>query len=90
MSRRGVEIASFTLPSRRDRPRAAPGHGRGIDRQGGDRGAGGHGRHVPPLKITQAALDLDDPNYPFTWLPAEDHAKEASELAERGPEAFPD
>jgi hypothetical protein len=43
-----------------------------------------HGRCV------QTSLDLDDPNYPFTWLPAEDHAKEASELAERCPEAFPD
>ena len=45
---------------------------------------------VHPLKITQAALDLDDPNYPFTWLPPEDPHGHASELAERGPEAFPD
>ena len=89
MSRRGVEIASFTLHPA-GIPRAAPGHGGGVDRQGGDRGAGGHGRHVPPAQVTQAAMDLDDPNYPFTWLPSEDHAKEASELAERGPEAFPD
>ena len=35
-------------PPGRDSPRPAPGHGRGVDRQGGDRGAGGHGRHVPP------------------------------------------
>jgi hypothetical protein len=35
-------------------------------------------------------MDLDDDRYPFSWLPAEDQAKEASELAERGPEAFPD
>jgi hypothetical protein len=38
-------------------------------------------------------MDLDDANYPYTWLPpedAEEHAREASELAERGPEAFPD
>ena len=27
--------------------RTAPGHGRGVDRQGGDRGAGGDGRHLP-------------------------------------------
>jgi hypothetical protein len=47
-------------------------------------GAGQHGRFV------QTSLDLDDPNYPFTWLPAEDHAKEASELGERGRGAFPD
>ena len=43
-----------------------------------------------PLKITQAAMDLDDPNYPLTWLPPEDPHGHASELAERGPEAFPD
>ena len=43
-----------------------------------------------PLKITQAAMDLDDPNYPFTWLSPDDPHEHASELAERGPEAFPD
>ena len=43
-----------------------------------------------PLKITRAAMDLDDPNYPLTWLPPEDPHGHASELAERGPEAFPD
>jgi hypothetical protein len=43
-----------------------------------------------PLYVTKAAMDLDDPKYPYSWLPAEDHAREASELAERGPEAFPD
>jgi hypothetical protein len=35
-------------------------------------------------------MDFDDPNYPYSWLLADDHATEASELAERGPEAFPD
>ena len=34
--------------------------------------------------------DLEDGGYPYTWLPSEDHEREASELAERGPEAFPD
>ena len=34
--------------------RAAPGHGGGLDRQGGDRGAGGHGRHVPPAQDHEA------------------------------------
>ena len=32
---------------------------------------------------------LDD-RYPDAWLPSDDHAQEASELAARGPEAFPD
>ena len=43
-----------------------------------------------PLKLTKAAMELDDDRYPYSWLPPDDHAKEASELAERGPEAFPD
>jgi hypothetical protein len=43
-----------------------------------------------PLELTKQALELDDDRYPYSWLPADDHAKEASELAERGPEAFPD
>ena len=47
MSRRGVGISSFTLHPAGHPARTASGHGRGVDRQGGDRGAGGHGRHVP-------------------------------------------
>ncbi len=43
-----------------------------------------------PLHVTQAAMDLDDANYPFTWLPPEDAEQHARELSERGPEAFPD
>jgi hypothetical protein len=39
---------------------------------------------------TKAALDLDDDRYPYSWLPPDDAHVEASELAERGPEAFPD
>ena len=46
MSRRGVEIASFT-PSGGHPAWTAPGHGRGVHRQGVDRGAGRHGRCVP-------------------------------------------
>jgi hypothetical protein len=43
-----------------------------------------------PLSLTKAALDLDDDRYPYSWLPPDDAHAEASELAERGPEAFPD
>jgi hypothetical protein len=43
-----------------------------------------------PLSLTKAAMDLDDDSYPYTWLPPEDPDAHASELAERGPEAFPD
>jgi hypothetical protein len=35
-------------------------------------------------------MDLDDADYPFTWIPSEDHHAHVAELTERGPEAFPD
>ena len=28
-----------------------------------------------PLHVTQAAMELDDGRYPYSWLPAEDHAR---------------
>ncbi len=43
-----------------------------------------------PLRITKQAAGLDDPRYPYSWLPAPDAPSEAQALAERGPEAFPD
>ncbi|HEX7473834.1 MAG TPA: hypothetical protein VF323_12185, partial [Candidatus Limnocylindrales bacterium] len=43
-----------------------------------------------PLRLTKEADGLDDPAYPYSWLPPDDGGQEASELAERGPEAFPD
>ena len=90
MSRRGVDISSLTL-----HPAGIPHgpHPGTVEASIGKEATEELAVMVDtfhPLKITQAALDLDDPNYPFTWLPSEDHAKEASELAERGPEAFPD
>ena len=90
MSRRGVDIASFTLHPAGIAHGPHPGT---VEASIGKEATEELAVMVDtfhPLKITQAALDLDDPNYPFTWLPSEDHAKEASELAERGPEAFPD
>jgi hypothetical protein len=37
-------------------------------------------------------MDLDDGAYPYSWLPpeGEDAVESARDLAERGPEAFPD
>jgi hypothetical protein len=35
-------------------------------------------------------MDLDDPQYPYTWIPPDDHEAHVRELHERGPEAFPD
>jgi homogentisate 1,2-dioxygenase len=45
-----------------------------------------------PLRLTRQAGELDDPRYPFSWLPPTeaDAAAHAAELADRGPEAFPD
>jgi hypothetical protein len=43
-----------------------------------------------PLKLTKQGLELDDDRYPYSWLPPENAQQEASELAARGPEAFPD
>ena len=43
-----------------------------------------------PLSITREAMDVEDGAYRYSWLPSEDREREASELAERGPEAFPD
>ena len=90
MSRRGVDISSFTV-----HPAGIP-HG---PHPGTAEASIGKARTEElavmvdtfhPLKLTKQAAELDDPAYPYSWLPPEDGGKEASELAERGPEAFPD
>jgi homogentisate 1,2-dioxygenase len=43
-----------------------------------------------PLHLTRQAGELEDPAYPFSWLPPKDAEAEARELADRGAEAFPD
>ena len=90
MSRRGVEIASFTL-----HPAGIPHgpHPGTVEASIGKEATEELAVMVDtfhPLKLTKAAMELDDDRYPYSWLPSDDHAKEASELAERGPEAFPD
>ena len=42
-----------------------------------------------PLHVTQAAMDLDDANYPFTWLPPEDAEAHARELSRARPGGVP-
>jgi len=92
MSRRGVEIGSFT-----DHPAGIP-HGphpgtveASIGRDATEELAVMVDT-FNPLQLTKQAMALDDDRYPFSWLPpdAAEAAREASELAERGPEAFPD
>jgi homogentisate 1,2-dioxygenase len=90
MSRRGVDVASFTL-----HPAGIPHgpHPGTVEASIGKDGTEELAVMVDtfhPLHLTKAALELDDPNYPYSWLPPEDAAGHASELAERGPEAFPD
>ena len=90
MSRRGVEIASFTL-----HPAGIPHgpHPGTVEASIGKEATEELAVMVDtfhPLNVTQAAMDLDDARYPYSWLPPEDASGEARELSERGPEAFPD
>jgi len=93
MSRRGVDISSFTV-----HPAGIP-HGphpgtaeASIGREATEELAVMVDT-FHPLFLTEQALALDDDRYPYTWLPPTETdaaAAEARELAERGPEAFPD
>ena len=90
MSRRGVEISSFTV-----HPAGIPHgpHPGTVEASIGKEATAELAVMVDtfhPLNITRQAMELDDPGYPYTWLPAEDASGEAQQLAERGPEAFPD
>ena len=90
MSRRGVEIASFTL-----HPAGIPHgpHPGTVEASIGKEATEELAVMVDtfhPLKITQAAMDLDDAATRTRGCRPRTHAGEASELAERGPEAFPD
>jgi homogentisate 1,2-dioxygenase len=90
MSRRGVEISSFTV-----HPAGIPHgpHPGTVEASIGKEATAELAVMVDtfhPLSITRQAMELDDPGYPYTWLPAEDASGEAQQLAERGPEAFPD
>ncbi len=93
MSRRGVDISSFTLHPAGIPHGPHPGTAEASIGKEATEELAVMVDTFHPLHVTQAAMDLDDPNYPYTWLPPDDadqHAREASELAERGPEAFPD
>ena len=90
MSRRGVDISSFTL-----HPAGIP-HGphpgtveASIGREATEELAVMVDT-FRPLRLTRQAADLDDDRYPYSWLPPADASSEAADLVERGPEAFPD
>jgi homogentisate 1,2-dioxygenase len=90
MSRRGVEISSFTL-----HPAGIPHgpHPGTVEASIGQEGTEELAVMVDtfhPLNMTKAARGLEDESYPYSWLPPEDGGEQARELSERGPEAFPD
>jgi len=90
MSRRGVDISSFTV-----HPAGIPHgpHPGTVEASIGKEGTEELAVMVDtfhPLWLTKEAAELEDPAYPYSWLPVEDGGEQARELAERGPEAFPD
>ncbi len=92
MSRRGVEISSFTV-----HPAGIPHgpHPGTVEASIGKEATEELAVMVDtfhPLRITSQAAELDDPAYPYSWLPPTDESAddEARRLSERGPEAFPD
>ena len=90
MSRRGVGIASFTLHPAGIPHGPHPGTAEASIGKEATEELAVMVDTFRPLWLTKQAAALENPGYPFTWLPSADHAKEASDLAERGPEAFPD
>jgi homogentisate 1,2-dioxygenase len=90
MSRRGVEICSFTVHPAGIPHGPHPGTAEASIGKEATEELAVMVDTFNPLRITREAAELDDPAYPYSWLPPEDATKEASELADRGPEAFPD
>ena len=90
MSRRGVEVSSFTL-----HPAGIPHgpHPGTVEASIGKEATEELAVMVDtfhPLSVTREASELEDENYPYSWLPPEDAERQAQALSERGPEAFPD
>jgi homogentisate 1,2-dioxygenase len=90
MSRRGVDISSFTV-----HPAGIPHgpHPGTVEASIGKEATEELAVMIDtfhPLQLTVQARDLEDGNYPYSWIPQEDHAEHTRELSERGPEAFPD
>jgi homogentisate 1,2-dioxygenase len=90
MSRRGVEISSFTV-----HPAGIPHgpHPGTVEASIGKEATEELAVMIDtfhPLNLTRQAKDLEDARYPYSWMPPEDSAEQARALSERGPEAFPD
>src|SRR3954452_448731 len=93
MSRRGVEIASFTLHPAGIAHGPHPGT---VEASIGKEATAELAVMVDtfhPLQVTRQAVAWSDDRYPYSWLPPEEGeaaATEHRELHARGPEAFPD
>jgi homogentisate 1,2-dioxygenase len=90
MSRRGVDIASFTV-----HPAGIPHgpHPGTVEASIGKEATEELAVMIDtfhPLHLTRQASELEDERYPYSWLPSDDHAEHTRQLSERGPEAFPD
>jgi homogentisate 1,2-dioxygenase len=90
MSRRGVDVSSFTV-----HPAGIPHgpHPGTVEASIGKEATEELAVMVDtfhPLDLTAEARALEDEAYPFSWLPPEDGGEHARELSARGPEAFPD
>ena len=90
MSRRGVDVASFTV-----HPAGIPHgpHPGTVEASIGKEATEELAVMIDtfhPLSLTRHAVELEDNRYPYSWIPPEDGADHARQLAERGPEAFPD
>ncbi len=90
MSRRGVDISSFTL-----HPAGIPHgpHPGTVEASIGKEGTEELAVMIDtfhPLNITAAARRMEDEAYPYSWLPPKNGDEDAQALSDRGPEAFPD
>jgi len=90
MSRRGVDIASFTV-----HPAGIPHgpHPGTVEASIGKDATEELAVMIDtfhPLHLTAQAVEMEDDRYPYSWIPPDDADAEARELSERGPEAFPD
>jgi homogentisate 1,2-dioxygenase len=90
MSRRGVEISSFTLHPAGIPHGPHPGTAEASIGKESTEELAVMVDTFHPLRITKQAAGMEDERYPYSWLPPEDGGAEADELSRRGAEAFPD
>jgi homogentisate 1,2-dioxygenase len=90
MSRRGVDISSFTLHPAGIPHGPHPGTAEASIGKEATEELAVMVDTFHPLRITKQAAGMEDDRYPYSWLPPEDAEAAAAELATRGPEAFPD